>query len=116
MTFRNLVFAFVAVVGAFGVAAGCGSSYDCSSANGKCAGDAPPSTLQTNECNGWLNDPQCGAAFRTYGTCILDNEECGADGGSGNFGVAQVSCPQEYSAWQTCCQDHADAGACPLTL
>lgn len=105
---------FVVVIGSALAFFAC-SKYDCGQTDGRCAGDPTPSATELNRCKAFLDDPQCGAPFRTYGTCVLDHEECNADGG-GNLLGASLSCPNEYSAWQSCCRDNADAGACPLVL
>lgn len=110
---RNAIRLAVVLVSALALFA-C-SKYDCNQTNGKCSGDTPPNARQLNQCNALLDDPHCGEAFRTYGTCVLDHEECGSDG-TGNFGAAALGCPNEYSAWTSCCDANRDAGSCPLVL
>lgn len=104
------VFALL-VTGAALVAVACSSSQaptTLCATRGRCANEGPPAQSDIDACNANLNGT-CGAQFRAYYQCVVENEQCTA---SGDFNptATLAMCLFKWSDWQSCQGAGADGG------
>lgn len=109
---RSLVVALcVATTGV--LAAGCSSAPTTTttalcSTRGKCANEPAPTQADIDSCNAAMN-ASCGAKFKAFFQCALNNEVCTAEGGF-DLTATELQCPTEFGALLSCHGTGPDGG------
>jgi hypothetical protein len=77
---------------------GSGAAFSCDTFQSKCPNAPAPTQADRDKCKAAVADPKCGSLATAAYQCMLDNEQCEADGGS----TLSAACDPQVTAEMEC--------------